>query len=80
MRMTVILLLGILTAVSGFRRTSMSFNKETGGYEDVTIVVSPELSAGSCPQILHNIKVWLNYHVLNIYYLKPIIVVSLEIY
>ena len=33
------------------------FNVDTGGYEDVVVVVSPELSANSCPQILHNIKV-----------------------
>ena len=45
------------TTVSGFRRTSIRFNGDTGGYEDVVVVVSPELSANSCPQILHNIKV-----------------------
>ena len=47
----------ISTTVSGFRRTGIRFNADTGGYEDVVIVVSPELSANSCPQILHNIKV-----------------------
>ena len=59
-RLGVISLLAVLlvsTTVSGFRRTSIRFNGDTGGYEDVVVVVSPELSANSCPQILHNIKV-----------------------
>ena len=47
----------LISTVSGFRRTSIRFNGDTGGYEDVVVVVSPELSANSCPQILHNIKV-----------------------
>ena len=47
----------LISTVSGFRRTSIVFNEDTGGYEDVVVVVSPELSANSCPQILHNIKV-----------------------
>lgn len=47
----------LISTVSGFRRTSIQFNSDTGGYEDVVVVVSPELSANSCPQILHNIKV-----------------------
>ena len=47
----------LMSTVAGFRRTSIRFNGETGGYEDVVVVVSPELSANSCPQILHNIKV-----------------------
>ena len=52
-----LLLVFLMSTVSGFRRTSIRFNKDTGGYEDVVVVVSPELSANSCPQILHNIKV-----------------------
>ena len=47
----------LISTVSGFRRTSIVLNEDTGGYEDVVVVVSPELSANSCPQILHNIKV-----------------------
>lgn len=47
----------LISTVSGFRRTSIQFNSDTGGDEDVVVVVSPELSANSCPQILHNIKV-----------------------
>ena len=54
---TLAVLLTSITTVSGFRRTSIRFNGDTGGYEDVVVVVSPELSANSCPQILHNIKV-----------------------
>ena len=60
MRLGRISLLAVLltsTTVSSFRRTSIRFNGDTGGYEDVVVVVSPELSANSCPQILHNIKV-----------------------
>ena len=52
-----LLALLLISTVAGFRRTSIRFNGETGGYEDVVVVVSPELSANSCPQILHNIKV-----------------------
>ena len=56
-RISLLAVLLISTTVSGFRRTSIRFNGDTGGYEDVVVVVSPELSANSCPQILHNIKV-----------------------
>ena len=56
-RISLLAVLLTLTTVSGFRRTSIRFNGDTGGYEDVVVVVSPELSANSCPQILHNIKV-----------------------
>ena len=54
---TLLLLVFLMSTVSGFRRTLIRFNEDTGGYEDVVVVVSPELSANSCPQILHNIKV-----------------------
>ena len=56
-RISLLAVLLTSTTVSGFRRTSIRFNGDTGGYEDVVVVVSPELSANSCPQILHNIKV-----------------------
>ena len=56
-RISLLAVLLVSTTVSGFRRTSIRFNGDTGGYEDVVVVVSPELSANSCPQILHNIKV-----------------------
>jgi hypothetical protein len=32
-------------------------DKETGGYNDVTIVISSELKASDCPRILEDIKV-----------------------
>ena len=54
------LLLGIwaLAPVTlGFKRTNIKFNKNTGGYQDIVVVVSEDLSAASCPQILDNIKV-----------------------
>ena len=41
----------------GFKRTNIKFNKNTGGYQDIVVVVSEDLSAASCPQILDNIKV-----------------------
>ena len=44
-------------SVSGFKRTNIKFNANTRGYEDIVIVVSEELSAASCPQILDNVKV-----------------------
>ena len=51
-------LLGLCASVSqGFKRTNIKFNKNTGGYRDVVVVVSEDLSAASCPQILDNIKV-----------------------
>ena len=53
----VLTVLILMSTVSSFRRTSIVFNEDTGGYEDVVVVISPELSANSCPQILHNIKV-----------------------
>ena len=51
-------LLGLWASVTlGFKRTNIKFNKNTGGYRDVVVVVSEDLSAASCPQILDNIKV-----------------------
>ena len=53
-----LVLLGLCTSVTlGFKRTNIKFNKNTGGYRDVVVVVSEDLSAASCPQILDNIKV-----------------------
>ena len=46
-----------LVPVRGFKRTNIKFNKNTGGYQDIVVVVSEDLSAASCPQILDNIKV-----------------------
>lgn len=46
-----------LNSVSSFKRTNIKFNQNTRGYEDIVIVVSEELSAASCPQILDNVKV-----------------------
>ena len=53
-----LVLLGLCASVTlGFKRTNIKFNKNTGGYRDVVVVVSEDLSAASCPQILDNIKV-----------------------
>ena len=49
--------LSALQTVLAFKRTNMKFNKVTRGYEDIVIVLSEDLSAGSCPQILDNVKV-----------------------
>ena len=46
-----------MSSVLSFKRTNIKFNHNTGGYEDVVIVVSEELSAASCPEILDNVKV-----------------------
>lgn len=45
-----------LNSVTSFKRTNIKFNQNTRGYEDIVIVVSEELSAASCPQILDNVK------------------------
>ena len=53
-----LVLLGLCASVTlGFKRTNIKFNKNTGGYQDIVVVVSEDLSAASCPQILDNIKV-----------------------
>ena len=53
-----LVLLGLCATVTlGFKRTNIKFNKNTGGYRDVVVVVSEDLSSASCPQILDNIKV-----------------------
>ena len=57
MAKTLVLLLGMLGVVKCFLRSSMRLNPETGGFEDVVVVVSQEMSAASCPQILSNVKV-----------------------
>ena len=53
-----LVLLGLCASVTlGFKRTNIKFNKNTGGYQDIVVVISEELSAASCPQILDNVKV-----------------------
>ena len=53
-----LVLLGLCATVTlGFKRTNIKFNKNIGGYRDVVVVVSEDLSSASCPQILDNIKV-----------------------
>ena len=54
-----LLTLSILHFVSvrGFKRTNIKFNKNTGGYQDIVVVISEQLAADSCPQILDNVKV-----------------------
>ena len=54
---TLFLALCAVTTVTSFKRTNIKFNKNTGGYEDIVVVISEELSASSCPQILDNVKV-----------------------
>lgn len=55
---TLLLTLCALQPVTlGFKRTNIKFNKNTGGYQDIVVVISEELSSASCPQILDNVKV-----------------------
>ena len=54
---TILLALTIIKTVTCFKRTNIKFNKNTGGYQDIVVVISEELSASSCPQILDNVKV-----------------------
>ena len=35
----------------------VGFDFATGGYHDVAVIVSPELSRAECPQILDDVKV-----------------------
>ena len=59
-RVLVVVLVAVMvatTTTSGLRRSGMVLNPVTGGVEDMVVVVSPELAATSCPQILSNIKV-----------------------
>ena len=59
-RLTALLLalsLFTLVPVRGFKRTNIKFNKNTGGYKDIVVVISEDLSAAGCPQILDNVKV-----------------------
>ena len=51
------LALTTIKTVTSFKRTNIKFNKNTGGYQDIVVVISEELSASSCPQILDNVKV-----------------------
>ena len=55
--------------VRGFKRTNIKFNKKTGGYKDIVVVISEQLSAASCPQILDNVKVCEDHFSNNIYFL-----------
>ena len=62
---SILLTLCVLQTVTAFKRTNIKFNKNTGGYKDIVVVINEELSAASCPQILDNVKVcgfWYTYH------------------
>ena len=37
--------------------SGLGFDFATGGYRDVAVIVSPELSRAECPQILDDVKV-----------------------
>ena len=37
--------------------SGVGFDFSTGGYHDVAVIVSPELSRAECPQILDDVKV-----------------------
>ena len=52
-----LLTLCLVDHVNCFKRTNIKFNKNTGGYKDIVVVINEELSAASCPQILDNVKV-----------------------
>ena len=54
---SILLTLCVLQTVTAFKRTNIKFNKNTGGYKDIVVVINEELSAASCPQILDNVKV-----------------------
>ena len=54
--------------VRGFKRTNIKFNKNTGGYKDIVVVISEQLSAANCPQILDNVKVCEDHFSNNIYF------------
>ena len=50
------MLLALVMIVDG-RRTKLRLNSNTGGYEDLLVVIGDELSKAECPQILQNVKV-----------------------
>lgn len=53
---TVLFAAAVLGQVRG-RRTRLRLNKNTGGYQDLLVVIGDELDRGECPQILDNVKV-----------------------
>jgi hypothetical protein len=54
---TVLIFCCILTVSCSYSKSRVYVDKETGGYNDVTIVISSELKASDCPRILEDIKV-----------------------
>lgn len=65
-------LLLVIVAVATFtngKRTSLRFNEDTGGYEDLLVVISEDMSREECPQILENVKVRI---FLNVHYCKKL--------
>ena len=48
----------LISVVScSYSKSRVHLDKDSGGYNDVTIVISPELKASDCPRILEDIKV-----------------------
>jgi len=43
---------------STYSKSRVYLDKETGGYNDLTVVISSELKASDCPRILEDIKVF----------------------
>ena len=54
---TFVILFYILHVSGSYSKSRVYVDKETGGYNDVTIVISPELKASDCPRVLEDIKV-----------------------
>ena len=46
-----------VTVSCTYSKSRAYVDKETGGYNDIMIVISPELKASDCPRILEDIKV-----------------------
>ena len=41
-----------------YSKSRVYLDKDTGGYNDLTVVISSELKASDCPRILEDIKVF----------------------
>ena len=54
---TIVILYCILHVSCSYSKSRVYVDKETGGYNDVTVVISPELKASDCPRVLEDIKV-----------------------
>ncbi len=58
LKLIVIICWTFTNVLCSYSKSRVYLDKDTGGYNDLTVVISSELKASDCPRILEDIKVF----------------------